>query len=421
MKNIIKGAIVGIFLMMLAGCRNQVNRDFLNRLVDLQENSTVTADFSITDLGLLNNSGAGMFGPYLEAILAELKYEVVMEKDQENPTTLSLQMGVDALGSSQPILSGIIDSGHFLLGVPPYLQLQALTGNVSQPGIAIEQLRADHVGKWVMMESETIEVDEKELLQQMGDLRKEFLALDPALFTEDDSTMTVTLGTEELEALFTPFLQEGSLIEEDATAEAKLTLGKETDTLSIAITIDQLELEALTAFGFEIEADFTNPDVTVSVPTEEDRVSQGQLDALLDPINPSSTPIGYTEPIFEDVRKRIAATRETLNRETGQELLEAYALLLNEEQYKQIQSVIDIPTLPTRYKQPETEPSTTQPHSDIGISEERFNSLIDSVITYRDNHTKQSAQNTLDQYYGLLTEEQYQELEAALDIESLPE
>ena len=110
-----------------------------------------------------------------------------------------------------------------------------------------------------------------------------------------------------------------------------------------------------------------------------------------------------------------------MNRVEGREILNAYQTLLTKEQHTTLQETIDLPSLPTQTEYQPNEYVTEGPHSSIGMGGHRFEALIESIVKYRHNQTKESAQRTLDQYYHLLTEEEYQQLEEALDIDTLPE
>lgn len=426
MKKVLKGFILMGMLGALVGCRNQVNKDFLNRFVDLQGNDRMEAAVTMTNLTFKEDSLYGEVGQMLAPSLGELQYQMAIQKDEKDPLLMDVTVGIDVFAITQPLLDGMVWENQFLLDAEQYLNVQTLTG-ASRDYAVLKQLQEDFTGKKVALETE--EIDEKALLEKMKLFRKGFLNVDPELFTETDDAISVTLGIEEWTLLLTPLMapvEEGmpenvfaEYVKEDSEVDVTITLGKETDDLSAQVAVKNVELGFIEEISLDMTVAYSDEPVTLTVPDDEDMISQPIFQDLIAP--PAAGAVGYPDAVFQEVVERVEKKRNDLNRETGRELLTVYSRLLTEEQYRLLENVIDIPTLETRYPISSYEHVTTGPHSDIGIGEERFEALLKSVEKYRDNQTKKTAQKTLDQYYSLLTAEQYQQLEEAMAIDSLPE
>lgn len=430
MKKISKTILLVGFIFILAGCRNQVNRDFFNRFVELQEHDHTHAEVQVSDIGLTDSAENNFLQSILQSALSEVSYAVDVQKDKDEPTNMLLQLGLQVGENSFPFMDMTIANEQALLDVNQFLNLQLLTGTaINLDSTAWEQLQADHTNKFVALENEEAEeeLSARDLRKMFTAVRKGFLDVDPELFTETEEEISVTLGKEELALIFAPLMVEenqetADFWNEQSTIAVTLTIGLEEPLFTAEVSLDDVEMGVVSTLGMDVAMEFSDNEQSVPVPAEADIVPQGMLQNLLTPIEAGeASSTGYTEPIFTEVLTRVGTEKETMNRVEGREILNAYQTLLTKEQHTTLQETIDLPSLPTQTEYQPNEYVTEGPHSSIGMGGHRFEALIESIVKYRHNQTKESAQRTLDQYYHLLTEEEYQQLEEALDIDTLPE
>ncbi len=425
-KRVLATLIAGVFFL-LAGCQNQINKEFLNRLSDLQEFERTETSLSLTNLEIDNDSEIGILTPYIQSGLEAMAFQATIQKDQTDPDLMSLEIALQAAGQSSPLIDGVIQDAHLILDAEDYINLLLLTVMPTQDYIALQRLQIDYKNRFIIFENikEEESTDDTLSVKNLLDTRKRFLDLDASHFTETDTKLSVTLGPNEIQTLFEPLLTEVELKNQLSNLDdmaITITVSKDEPLVSILLNLDQVEFGMFSKIGFDMTMTFSDEQASVNAPDPALVSSQEQLQLLLMPeYDDGFSETGYPAELFEEVLDTIKINRNDWNRSTGRDLLDAYRMLLTEEQYTELEKALDVPTLSPVLHTPSSYPVTEKAPSPSGLDQTRFDALIDSVTTYRDAQTKASAQKTLDQYHSILNESQYEQLEKALDIESLPE
>ena len=426
MKKRVLATLIAGSIFFLAGCQNKVNRDFLDRLTDFQAYPTTEASIAVTDVGIDDSTGMGMLTPYIKSGLEAVTFDATIQSDATDADLMSLSLGFQVADQANPLLDGIIQDGILILNAEDYINLQLLTGQLTQNYSALNQLLLDYQRTFIAFDSEPEEEAEALSAKSLLDVRKRFLDLDSENFSETDTELTVTLAKEDLQTLIEPLMTSEELtdlVSESADIGLTVTLNKEEPLLSIIIDLNQIEFDLFNKLGMDMTMTFSNEEATITAPDPALVTSQEQLQQLLTPEHSDGfSATGYPDALFANVLTNVETYRKEWNRDEGSDYLASYRTLLTEEQHAELENVMDVPTLVSpHYPGGSTYPVTEERHSNFGLDRTRFEALIDSVTTYRDAQTKESAQKTLDEYYQILTESQYKQLEKALDIESLPE
>lgn len=457
MKKSWKGILtIGLFFL-LSGCRSQMNQTFLNRLTELQSHNHLEASLSFSDQELPASTADSGFVDALSSLLDNVRYEVVMQKDSDQPENIAWTGDMIALGSHFPFLKGTSVNGHFLMGMDSYLSNIApfqIGGNSAISGDSWEHLKEDYKDTFLLLSDEWDSNEEalqlstskekiKQQKKQLLALRKAFLKIDPENFSETETDLTLILEKKELKELLVPFSENSvtdsssslfgylndhtsDWLDEDSQIEVEVTLSKEKERLTANFYVEGLDSVQADNLELKMQMNFSDREGKVEVPPIQKVVTQARIQNLLTPLHEGPSTSGYAEDIFKEVKEKIKAKRDNYeySETTAQQLLEAYYPLLTEEQYRQLEEILDLDTIAHQFDNlPSWDEILQGDYSDIpstGYPEERFQALIESVQTYRKNQTKESAQKTLDKYRDILNEEQYKKLEEVLDIGQLP-
>lgn len=444
MNKVLKRILLLCSLLLLASCRNQIQKDFLDRITELLDHNHMEGKMTFHNL-------------------EEVNYQFILQKDKEVQENLLLNLEMNYYGQSLPLLEATIIHDHVFLKADSFLETGSFFSYQQVADIswdAWNQLKEDHQDSLVLLKDEIAvkeqdlkgspppsgekETQEKKLLT----IRKLFLQIPSENFTETENELTLEMRVVELETLFYSLLEEenkeiaGNLPtaladyftalrqEEDKETEVEVTLQKAKPFLTVQVNRENLlPLQERSMEGIQLRIDFSDRPGEVNTPALQEVVTSGRLQNILTPLHEGHSLTGYSPFVFQQVLEKTATKRADyqFTKQSAKDLLNSYFTLLTEEQYRELEKVLDIDTIDRQFDHlpnwndsaywREGEADTFSPD---GYPPERFNPVKDSIRKYRDNHTKESAQKTLDQYRHILSREQYLELEELLDIDSLP-
>ncbi|UJF15772.1 hypothetical protein LZ578_00800 [Jeotgalibaca sp. MA1X17-3] len=442
MNKLLKSFLLIGTLFLLVGCRNQIQKDFLNRTVKLINQNHAEGSLTFSDL-------------------EDIHYQFVFQKDQELKENQVLHLEIIFFEQNLPLLDATIINKNILLSADSFLEATSPCSDQNAAGISWDswnQLKEDHQDRLILLNDE-ITVEDRDLQKsdfsreekkiqskKARTFKKQFLKLDSKKFTETETELTLEIKLEELKNLFSPLLEQDNLplvenivstldnslnlLTQEST-ELELILNKQKSFLMFKIISSNSASLLQENFGsVEVRIDFSNRKGDVKTPSTAMIVTSGRLQNILTPIHKGYSLTGYSPSVFNELIENTIKKRENyeFNEWSATTLLDSYSTLLTEDQYQKLEAVLDIDTLKNQFDDISSiDDWSSLNHQEVyefsqeGYPSERFTPLIESIKKYRSKQTKKSAQKILEKYRHVLNEKQYNQLEEVLDIDTLPE
>lgn len=368
------GVIVSVIglSVLLSGCGKSAKDQFVQAYKEqtTQKEGTWTFEGGVKEIEFGTSSDTavnpsiGMLQTQLKDISIKGTYQIVKKEDymfdvSMKAKALGMEIPVEMVGSvgKQPKVYLGTDMLEYLTQV-----LATISGETTTEGFDTEEYKGKYVDLTamgeeldkeeqdkVMKEYKAIEKEQMKNQEKVSDYLNE---LDQKTFTQKDGVVSHTFTKKELEKLISIFINEAEekktmkeMLKQYQDLSVKVSIDTKKKKTSSVWTIKQAEEEAessIQSMVVESSVTYSEKKPTIDLPKKEAILSEEKVNEMFKQIEGTSeTTTGVlTEKEFNELKKTLEEVKDSLDKETKEDLLTSYQEMLTEEQLKEVKELL---------------------------------------------------------------------------------
>lgn len=368
------GVIVSVIglSVLLSGCGKSAKDQFVQAYKEqtTQKEGTWTFEGGVKEIEFGTSSDTavnpsiGMLQTQLKDISIKGTYQIVKKEDymfdvSMKAKALGMEIPVEMVGSvgKQPKVYLGTDMLEYLTQV-----LATISGETTTEGFDTEEYKGKYVDLTAMGEEldkeeqdkvmKEYKAIEKEQMKNQEKVSNYLNELDQKTFTQKDGVVSHTFTKKELEKLISIFINEAEekktmkeMLKQYQDLSVKVSIDTKKKKTSSVWTIKQAEEEAessIQSMVVESSVTYSEKKPTIDLPKKEAILSEEKVNEMFKQIEGTSeTTTGVlTEKEFNELKKTLEEVKDSLDKETKEDLLTSYQEMLTEEQLKEVKELL---------------------------------------------------------------------------------
>lgn len=369
------GVIVSVIglSVLLSGCGKSAKDQFVQAYKEqiTQKEGTWTFEGGIKEIEFGSSSDTavnptiGMLQTQLKDISIKGTYQIVKKEDY----MFDVSMKAKALGMEIPVemIGSLGKQPKVYLGTDMLEYLTQVLATISGGATVTEGFDTEeYKGKYVDLTALGEEIDkeeqdkvrkeykvmEKEQMKNREKVSDYLNELDQKTFTQKDGAVSHTFTKKELEKLISIFINEAEekktmkeMLKQYQDLSVKVSIDTKKKKTSSVWTIKQAEEEAessIQSMVVESSVTYSEKKPTIDLPKKEAILSEEKVNEMFKQIEGTSeTTTGVlTEKEFNELKKTLEEVKDSLDKETKEDLLTSYQEMLTEEQLKEVKELL---------------------------------------------------------------------------------